>query len=139
MIKKDISYGINSETGNDVILSKPEQNTINSTESSRLSNVDLIFQEADTEMREQKTKYIKQKTKKTKKHRFRFLTRFILPILLILAGTVGYIIYSGVQFINNVVPELRVQIAESLINSLFAIKINASFSFFSLVALLFLS
>jgi hypothetical protein len=117
MIKKDISYGINSETGNDVILSKPEQNTIKSAESSQLSNVDLIFQEADTEMREQKTKYIKQKTKKTRKHRFRFLTRFILPILLILAGIVGYITYSGVQFINNVVPELRVQIADSLINS----------------------
>jgi hypothetical protein len=37
--------------------------------------------------------------------------------LLILAGIVGYITYSGVQFINNVVPELRVQIADSLINS----------------------
>lgn len=117
MIKKDISYGINSETGNDVILSKPEQNTINSAESAQLSDVDLIFQEADTEMREQNTKYIKQKTKKTRKHRFRFLTRFILPVLLILAGIVGYIIYSGVQFVNNVVPELRVQIADSLIDS----------------------
>ena len=116
MIKKDISYGINPETGNDVVLSKPEKTT-NATETTQLSDIDLIFQEADTEMREQNQKYIKQKTKKPKRHRFRFFTRFVLPVVLILVAICGYLIYSGVQFVNNVVPELRVQIADSLIDS----------------------